>query len=116
MPIYEYRCEKHGKFTGWAIVPERHDPQACPACGQASPYTISAPRVFSDYSGYISPATGEWVEGKKARVNDLAKSGCRPYEEGEVQDQQRRAAAAEREMDKQVDEIVDQAFVEMKNG
>lgn len=116
MPIYEYACGRHGKFEGWALVSARHEAQKCPRCGFASPFVISAPRVFSDYPGYISPATGEWVEGRKARLDDLAKSGCRPYETGEVQDQQRRAAAAERELDQQVDSIVEQAFTEIKNG
>lgn len=116
MPIYEYRCEAHGKFSGWAFMSERETPQECPDCGAPSRYTISAPRVFSDHSGYISPSTGEWVEGRRARLNDLAKSGCRPYEVGEMQDAQRRARDAEAEIDKQIDETVEKTIVELKNG
>lgn len=95
---------------------ERHQPQTCAKCGVAAPYTISAPRVFSDFPAYVSPSTGKVIEGKKARIEDLARSGCRPYEEGEMQDAERRAREAEKETDALIDETVERTLVEMKNG
>lgn len=44
---------------------------------RASPLSAT---VWNDLPGYESPATGEWVEGRKARREDLKRSGCRPYE------------------------------------
>lgn len=32
--------------------------------------------VRGDLPGYISPATGKWIEGRAARRDDLARSGC----------------------------------------
>ena len=37
---------------------------------------LQAPRVFGDYDGYQSPVSGEWVEGRRAREEDLKKTGC----------------------------------------
>lgn len=45
-----------------------------------------APLVMNDLPGYQSPVTGEWVEGRRARREDLKRSGCRPYE-GREQEQ-----------------------------
>lgn len=42
-----------------------------------------APAVFADLPGYESPVTGKWVEGRAQRREDLRRTGCRPYEEGE---------------------------------
>lgn len=47
------------------------------------PYALPesvAPTVFGDLPGYESPATGQWIEGRKARREDLKASGCRPWE------------------------------------
>lgn len=38
---------------------------------------FDAPTVLSDIPGYVSPATGKWVEGRVARKEDLKKAGCR---------------------------------------
>ena len=37
---------------------------------------LQMPRVFGDYPAYQSPVTGEWIEGKQARKEDLKKHGC----------------------------------------
>lgn len=39
-----------------------------------------APVVWGDLPGYESPVTGLWVEGRKARREDLKRHNCRPYE------------------------------------
>ena len=44
-----------------------------------SPQSI-APAIWDDLPGYESPATGLWVEGRRARREDLKRSRCRPYE------------------------------------
>lgn len=52
-----------------------------PASGEAMPLTYSgqicAPTVISDLPAYRSPITGEWVDGRRARREDLAKHDCR---------------------------------------
>lgn len=116
MPVYEYSCAAHGRFSAWGLMSERHSPVACGACGVPAPYVISAPRVFSDFVPYVSPATGKMIEGRKARVEDLARSNCRPYEAGEYQDVAVRQAANEAKLDKKIEETVEQTLVELKNA
>lgn len=38
--------------------------------------TVSAPNIQSDYEGYQSPVTGDWIEGKAARNEDLKRHNC----------------------------------------
>ena len=49
------------------------------ATGKPEPSTSGAicmPYVRGDLPAYQSPVTGEWIEGRAARRNDLAKHGC----------------------------------------
>jgi hypothetical protein len=46
-----------------------------------------APAVFGDLPGYESPVTGKWIEGKRARREDLKRTGSRPYEGRKVEEQ-----------------------------
>lgn len=39
-----------------------------------------APQVFGDLPGYESPASGKWIEGRRARREDFKRTGCRPFE------------------------------------
>lgn len=114
MPIYEYLCSKGHKSEGFNSMACSADPRLCPSCGEMAARIISPVRVFGDFPGYVSPATGAWVEGKKARTEDLRRSGCRPYEDGEKEHAILRKAAADREFDKQVDETVERTFAEIK--
>ena len=43
MPFYDYRCERCGDFRDIRPMSQSALPQACPACGQASPRRLSAP-------------------------------------------------------------------------
>ena len=76
---------------------------------EVSPDYVQAPEgvlIVPDLPGYVSPVTGLWVEGRKARREDLKRTGSRPYEgieqeKKEVARQQAYAAeAAERSLDK----------------
>lgn len=66
-----------------------------------------------DLPGYESPVTGKWIEGRVARRNDLASSGCVEYEDGMKEEQQRRFAKEDAQLDKDVDEIVEKTIYEM---
>lgn len=116
MPIYEYQCKKHGRFDSWALMSERHAPQACPKCHKLSEFVISAPRVFCDFTPYISPASGKLIEGRRARTEDFARTGTRPYDAGEMRDAQTHRKLEEAKQDAEVEAAVDRTLVEMKNG
>lgn len=119
MPLYDYRCPEHGYFDGYADMAHSSEPAACPACGQASPKVIlHAPRVFGDWEGFESPATGEWVEGRKARREDMLRSGCREWEglESELRARAARERVAEAEVDEQIEEAVERAVGELRSN
>jgi putative FmdB family regulatory protein len=107
MPVYEYQCPEGHVVNALRRVVDRDRVPECP-CGHLTRKVIlSPPKVFGDYEGYESPATGQWVEGRRARLEDLRRSNCRPYEDGERQEFMQRQAQAERKLDKAVDEAVD---------
>lgn len=54
-----------------------------------------APFIWDDLPGYESPIDGHWVEGRRARREDLRRNGCRPYE-GREQEQKEAAKAQAR--------------------
>lgn len=69
-----------------------------------------APMVAPDLPGYESPVSGKWIEGRAARREDLRRTGCRPYEEGEREEYKRQVAHEEKKMDAERRETVARAF------
>lgn len=69
------------------------------------PESTDAPAVHADTPGYISHATGKWVEGNVQRRADLAVSGCRPFEgaESEAREAARHKAYNEEAREKSVE-------------
>lgn len=47
------------------------------------PEQVAMPMVQSDYPAYYSHASGKMIEGRRARRDDLARTGCRPFEPDE---------------------------------
>lgn len=74
-----------------------------------------APTVWSDLEGYQSPATGKWVEGRKARREDLKRSGCRPYEgkDQEMREAAKIRAEEERRLDSRIAETTARNFYQI---
>lgn len=74
-----------------------------------------APMVVPDLPGYVSPVTGIWVEGRKARREDLKRTGSRPWEgiESERKEVARQHAYAEQKADVQLDRGVREVYYQM---
>lgn len=77
-----------------------------------------APRthfVQPDLPGYQSPVTGLWVEGRKARREDLKRTGSRPWEgrEQEQKEADRRRAYAEQASERRLDESARRAYYQL---
>src|ERR1700704_3973170 len=68
------------------------------------------PMVRGDLPGYESPIDGRWIEGRRARVEDLRRHGCRPYEPGEKEQNERARVQENERLDRRVDETVERAF------
>lgn len=45
MPLYEYECERCGRFTELRPMSMAAEPCDCPSCARAAPRIISAPRL-----------------------------------------------------------------------
>ncbi len=79
------------KIDGKYIVDDR--PQA------------DAPFVQPDLPGYESPVTGKWVEGRKARREDLKRTNSRPWEG--IEAERKEAAKYRAEQDRKTDQLAE---------
>lgn len=72
----------------------------------------TAPTVFGDLPGYESPVSGKWIEGRKARREDLARTNCRPYEglEQEKKEANKVRAQHERQLDQLAEKMAYKAW------
>jgi hypothetical protein len=114
MPTYEYTCSRGHITLNITTVERRFECPSCNTCGaETNKVILHAPRIFGDYEGYVSPATGKWIEGRRARTEDLLSSGCHPYEAGEREDAARRRAENDLRVDAAVDEAVELAMNEL---
>jgi hypothetical protein len=69
--------------------------------------------VARDLPGYRSPVTDEWIEGRMARRNDLARHNCVPYEEGMKQDYTRKQRGWEESLERKVEDTVEAEIHQM---
>lgn len=117
--IISYKCECGKEFTK---VEEKTKDNAKCWCGAMAEAvdvveverTNNRPhgRMY-DLPSYQSPITGKWIDGRVARRNDLAASGCVEYDDGMKEEQQKRFAREDAALDKKVDEIVEKTIYEM---
>ena len=89
----------------------------------AEPFEVSddwvpepmTPLIFGDLPGYQSPVTGLWVEGRRARREDLKRTGSRPWEglAQEKQEAARRERYAEEKLDASLTKTASEAFYQL---
>lgn len=63
------------------------------------------PAVFDDLPGYESPIDGRWVEGRKARREDLRRSNSRPWEG--IDQERKEADRIQRENSRALDNLAE---------
>ena len=113
MPIYTYSCrgcgERFEKYLPMALCSTLviHE---CAGVGQK---IFLPPMVRGDLPGYESPIDGRWIEGRRARHEDLRRSGCRPYEDGEKEYHERNRVRENAKLDARIDESVERQFAAM---
>jgi hypothetical protein len=70
--------------------------------------------IQPDLPGYESPVTGKWIEGRRARRDDLARTHSRPWEG--LAEERREAAKAtavkERQLDTLAEKMAHRAWAE----
>lgn len=115
MPIYVFECQSGHKFDRVLRLAEYDTPQTC-ECGSAAKRIIT-PVMFSidatNFPAYESPTTGKWITSKTQRKEDMAVSNCVDYEPSLKDEQTKRIAREDAELDKQVDEHVEKTIYEM---
>ena len=79
-----------------------------------APAHTASPVVWDDLPGYESPVTGEWIEGRKARREDLKRHECRPWEgrEQEAKEAAKVRAEADRRLDQIAERMAHRAWAE----
>ena len=113
MPMYEYKCQGAcGRpFDRLLKLADYQVPQEC--CGVRAQRVISKPFVAVDIPAYESPATGKMVEGRRARAEDLKRSGCVPFEPGMREQNARKRKEAERQEERAMEAAVDEVVTKM---
>ena len=71
--------------------------------------------IQPDLPGYQSPITGLWVEGRRARREDLRRSHSRPYEgfEAEKREADKVRAQANERLNRVAEERVERAWAQL---
>ena len=118
MPVYSYECQRCGCVYDEFRAYEDRDKEKMHCAGHEVRRVFTAPMIVSEekaYAGYESPATGKWVEGRRAHLEDLARSGCRIKEPGESAAYMKKVASGElkREREAQMAKAVDSAVNEV---
>jgi len=105
MPVYDFLCSQ-GHVTE-AMAPVGDASIEC-RCGlRAGKVFLQMPLSSVSKVEYTSPVDGRPVLTKQARLNDLARHDCIPYEPGMRQDAERRRQDADRALDAAVDATVE---------
>jgi putative FmdB family regulatory protein len=79
MPIYVFACAKGHRFDRYLKLAEYDTPQRC-ECGESAVRQVVAPMVMPDIPAYQSPVTGQWVNSRAQRREDLRRHDCVEYE------------------------------------
>lgn len=112
MPLYTYQCnicsKKHEAFRR---VDNRLDSPLC--CGVPTAKQVEAPIVRPDLEGYTSPIDGRWIEGKKARMEDLKRNDCIPYDEDFKKEVISKQDKLRDDTEKAIDRIVEETAAEI---
>lgn len=107
MPLHDYRCPNG--HTMEVQVPQGIDWITCGRCQErATKVFLKFPAAYVQADVcYDSPIDGRPITTKQARIEDLKRNHCRPYEPGEMEEVQRNREKAEEKFDKGIDETVE---------
>jgi len=122
MPVYEYECAECGTSEDRINnIDARHTgAPVCFECDAQMKLVISPCMGIVDFPAaggreYVSTTTGKAITSKKQRIDDLKRSGCRPYEglEQETKEMQRRQKYDEEKRDAKLHDAVASAYHEL---
>lgn len=94
MPLYRFTCPIGHDYKFFSKILDRDQARQCPSCGAELQRQFEAPSIHTDIAPYQSPVTGQWVDSKAQRREDLRRNGCIEWEPGIRQDMTRRQEEA----------------------
>lgn len=107
MPTYVHECQNGHRFERVRRVADFDKTEVCD-CGLVAPRVICAPMVFvAPDICYDSPIDGRPITSMQARIEDLARAECVPYDPGMKQDYQRRIQRGEAELEAKIEATVE---------
>lgn len=109
MPLYDFRCDDCGKIRRsiYRKYEQRDEGPEC--CGKAAIRVwLTTPGFMGagQFEAYLSPIDGRPITSERARLEDLRRNNCVPYEDGIRQDQERNSKKSEEQTDALVESIV----------
>jgi len=106
MPLHDFRCTQ-GHVTEYLVDPGTNEIECM--CGDtAKKVFLSAPLGFVQGDVcYDSPIDGRPITSMKARIEDLARSNCVPYDPDIKQDYQRRIDEGNKKLEKSFDTMIE---------
>lgn len=113
-PLYEFVCSSRHHFERYLPVADYRTPQNCD-CGAPGRRIISVPMLLirSKDICYDSPIDGRPITSMAARLDDLARSGCREYDPCMKQDYHRRIEREEKQLEAAIESTVDAEIAAM---
>lgn len=113
MPIYEYNCKHGHHFERTLHHTDYKTPQTC-ECGAEGRRILSLPilKIPQDIR-YDSPIDGRPITSEKKRREDLARSGCRPYDPEMKKDAERFRQREQDRLEAAVDATVEESIERM---
>lgn len=113
MPTYVYQC-RCGRRDERVLPVSRHaEPQAC-ECGRIMDKVIVPAMVFVQPNiCYDSPIDGRPITSMKARMDDLARADCVPYDPEIKKDYARRLKDGEQSLERAVDDTIEREIQHM---
>lgn len=118
MPVYDFHCPDCRRTEAVVRkVDQRDGLQMCSACSSSMVRRmVYRTAVRGDYEGYVSPASGKWIEGRAAHEEDLKRSGCRVFESGERENFIKNKAKHEEQLAQNFETIVEKAALTLGEG
>lgn len=113
MPLYQFRCLAGHVFDRFLRLDHYNDPQLCEHCQQPATRQITPTMIAPSFEDYQSPIDGKPITSKKKRIEDLARSGCVPYEPTLRQEIDHNLKNQETALEKAMDRTVESQYEAM---
>lgn len=108
MPLYSAVCPKGHKTVIFSKIANRDDTRLCEECSEPLTRIIDAPSVRPEITPYQSPVTGEWIDSRAQRREDLLRNGCLEWDPEIKKDLARTREAAFESKLSEIDKTVDE--------